>query len=155
MSGTDLDDAASAAIAASRALVGVAVRSLAAIDAEITLRQYRALVLLRTRGALNVGTLAQALDIQPSSVTGLCDRLAAKELITRMPSPQSRREVSIALSPTGRTLVDTVTKRRRRELKRILGNVDTRERRQIVDAFELFARAAGEAPDDAWKLGWT
>jgi DNA-binding MarR family transcriptional regulator len=138
MSGTDLDDAASAAIAASRALVGVAVRSLAAIDAEITLTQYRALVLLRTRGALNVGTLAQA-----------------KELITRMPSPQSRREVSIALSPTGRTLVDTVTKRRRRELERILGNVDTRERRQIVDAFELFARAAGEAPDDAWKLGWT
>jgi DNA-binding MarR family transcriptional regulator len=88
-------------------------------------------------------------------VTGLCDRLAAKELITRTPSLQSRREVSVALSPSGRTLVDMVTKRRRRELERILGNVERRERHQIVDAFTLFARAAGEVPDDAWKLGWT
>jgi DNA-binding MarR family transcriptional regulator len=155
MSEPDVDEAVTAAFAASRALVGVAARSLAAMDSQITLSQYRALVLLRTRGPLNVGALAEALDIQPSSVTGLCDRLATKHFIARGPSPTSRREVSVAISAAGRALVDSVANKRRRELRRVLRSVDGSERQQIVDGFAMFAQAAGEVPDDAWKLGWT
>jgi hypothetical protein len=29
------------------------------------------------------------------------------------------------------------------------------QRDRLVDAFTTFAQAAGELPDDAWKLGWT
>jgi DNA-binding MarR family transcriptional regulator len=151
----DVDEVAGAALAASRALVGVAVRSLAALEPDVTLPQYRALVLLTVRGPSNAAALADALGVQPSSVTGLCDRLVAKGLVARAPSPTSRREIRLSVSAKGRTLVNAVASRRTRELRRVLAPLGARERRRLVDAFEVFARAAGELPDDAWKLGWT
>ena len=142
-------------LAASRALVGIAARSLAATEPEITLRQYRALVVLAARGDLNVGTLAEALEIHPSTATRLCDRLLSKHLIERKTSIESRREVTVGLSAAGRGLVRAVTARRRREIQRIVAKLEPPARRRLVEAFAEFAEAAGEVPDHAWKLGWT
>lgn len=150
-----VSDADGGVLTASRALVGVAARSLAAVEDEVTLTQYRALVLLGARGEQNVGSLAAALDIHPSTTTRLCDRLAGKGLITRTPSAESRREITLRITETGARLLRAVTTRRRREIRRILAHLSPAERRRVADAFELFGRAAGELPDDAWKLGWT
>lgn len=151
----ELDHAVATSLVASRALVGVAARSLSALETDVTLPQYRALVLLSARGEQNVSALADALEIHPSSATRLCDRLLTKGLIDRATSIENRREVSLTLSPDGRALVDAVTKSRRRELRRIVGRIDLTARRALIDAFDAFAAAAGELPDDAWKLGWT
>ena len=140
---------------ASRALVGVAARSLAFVDAKVTLPQYRALVLLGAHGEQNVSSLADALEIHPSTATRLFDRLITKHLIERTPSTENRREVTVALSPTGRALLRTVTDRRRRELRRILTQLSTKDQRQLIAAFERFACASREMPDNAWRLGWT
>ncbi len=147
------DDATTAVLFASRALVGVAVRSLSSV--EVTLPQYRALVLLASRGAQNVGSLADLLDVHPSTATRLCDRLEANGLIERSPSVESRREVTLELTASGHALVRQVGARRRKEIGRIVARLDPADRRALVEAFGAFARAAGEAPDDAWKLGWT
>jgi DNA-binding MarR family transcriptional regulator len=140
---------------ASRALVGVAARSLAAVEDDVTLAQYRALVLLASRGEQNVGALARALSIHPSTTTRLCDRLAAKGLIARTPSAESRREIMLTITAAGSRLLKTVTARRRREIRRILDSLSPAEQRRVQDAFAAFGRAAGELPDDAWQLGWT
>ncbi len=142
-------------LTASRALVGVAARSLAAVEDDVTLPQYRALVLLASRGDQNLGGLARALSIHPSSTTRLCDRLAAKGLISRTQSTHSRREVVLAITAAGRRLLKTVTARRRREIRRIVASLSLDEQRRVQEAFALFGRAAGELPDDAWQLGWT
>ncbi len=142
-------------LTASRALVGVAVRSLAALDPDITLSQYRALLLLCQHGRLNVSALADALAVKPSTATGLCDRLAHKGLIDRETSAESRREVTLRPSSAGRNVVKSVTARRRRELARIIGRLDDAQQRDVARSFEVFATAAGELPDEAWKLGWT
>ncbi len=142
-------------MAASRALVGVAARSLSAVEADVTLPQYRALVLLSTNGDQNVGKLADALGIHASSVTRLCDRLLAKDLIGRSNPERSRREVTVTLSPAGHALVRAVTMRRRREIRRIVRRLEPRMQKMLVESFDAFAVAAGEVPDDAWKLGWT
>jgi DNA-binding MarR family transcriptional regulator len=149
------EETADAALVASRALVGIAARSLAAVEDTITLVQYRALVLLASRGSLNVGGVADALEIHPSTATRLCDRLAEKELITRTTSARSRREVTIALAPEGQALVRAVTARRRREIAKIVRRLDPAQRVPLVEAFTAFADQAGEIPDSAWKLGWT
>jgi DNA-binding MarR family transcriptional regulator len=148
-------DATASTLLASRALVGVAARSLSETESDVTLVQYRALVLLNTRGPQNVGSLAEALGIHPSTATRLCDRLLAKGLIERTTSPANRREVTVALSRGGRAIVREVAARRRREIRRIVGKLDRATQRALVDAFDAFAEAAGELPDDAWKLGWT
>jgi DNA-binding MarR family transcriptional regulator len=152
---SEVDEATDAVMVASRALVGIAARSLAAVEPDITLHQYRALVLLGSRGDQNVGALAEALAIHPSTATRLCDRLLAKHLIERTTSKESRREVSLGLSSAGRALVRGVTTRRKRELQRIVARLEPAERRAVVAAFSAFADAAGEVPDQAWKLGWT
>lgn len=149
------DREAAAVVLASRALIGVAARSLAVVEEQITLTQYRALVLLGSRGDLNVGTLAHALAIHPSTATRLCDRLETKKYITRNQSPESRREITLRLTPAGARLLQAVTTRRRTEIQEILGRLSRDDRRRLRAAFEVFGAAAGELPDDAWKLGWT
>jgi DNA-binding MarR family transcriptional regulator len=144
-----------AVLVASRALVGVAARSLAETEDTITLVQYRALVLLAARGEMNVGTLAEALAVHQSTATRLCDRLVKRGLVERSAAPQSRREVVVSLTRAGLTLLRSVTTKRRAEIDEILKRLNAKQRAAVTDAFLLFADAAGEAPDDAWKLGWT
>jgi hypothetical protein len=61
----------------------------------------------------------------------------------------------VTLSRSGRGLLRTVTQRRRKELRSIIGELEPAAQRQLITAFERFAQAAGEIPDQAWKLGWT
>ena len=148
-----LPNVTDAVLLASRALVGVAARSLAEVEDEVTLPQFRALVVLAV-GERNLGELAEALDVHPSSATRLCTRLEAKSLITRRPAAQSRRELLVSLTREGRTLVDTVTKRRRREITRIIARIPEREQRVLIHALGIFAEAAGEMPEPSWSFGW-
>jgi len=147
--------ASDAVLVASRALVGVAARSLAETEDTVTLVQYRALVLLAARGELNVSGLADALEVHQTTATRLCDRLVARGLVDRGQSPQNRREVVVSLTRDGWALIRSVTIRRRAELDRIMGRLSAKQRAAVNEAFALFAEAAREAPDDAWRLGWT
>ncbi|MGD9793851.1 MAG: MarR family winged helix-turn-helix transcriptional regulator [Acidimicrobiia bacterium] len=144
-----------ALLTSSRALVAVSARSLAVIDEDVTLSQYRALVVLGKHGPTNVGTLADSLGIHPSTATRLCDRLLRKRLIERDQSPSNRREVTVSLSLDGALLLKAVTRRRRAELAKIARRIPPEVRRDLVRALEVFAEAAGEVPDDAWKIGWS
>jgi len=81
-----------AVLRASRVLVSVAARSLAAVDQDVTLPQYRALVVLASRGPQRPSELAEALAVHPSTITRLCDRLTAKRLVHRAESAVSRRD---------------------------------------------------------------
>lgn len=144
-----------AVLTASRALVGVAARSLAIVDSEVTLPQYRALVVLASRGPRLVGELAEALGIHPSTATRLCDRLVAKKLVTRAPGRDNRRETTISLSVKGRRLVDRVTVLRREEIGAIVERVPPELWSATVAALSAFAEAAGEPPQQAWALGWS
>ena len=147
--------AVAAVVTASRVLVGVSARSLDALDDDVTVAQYRALVVLASRGAQSVGALAEVLSIHPSTATRLCDRLERKKLIDRQVSTESRREVTVGVTAAASKLLSGVTERRRTEIQSLVRNMSGIERQRLVDAFELLAEAAGELPDDAWKLGWS
>ena len=141
-------------MSASRVLVAVAARSLSGMPEDVTLPQYRLLVVLASRGPQLVGAIAERLEVQPSTATRLCDRLARKGLIRRRQSPTSRREVEVSLSREGRRVVDEVTRRRRRAIAEIVAVVPAEQRGLVVSALGELARAAGEVPEQAWSLGW-
>lgn len=144
-----------ALLTASRALVAVAARSLTAAHEDVTLPQYRALVVLASRGPQSIVHLAELLVLHPSSTSRLCDRLVAKGLITRELSAASRREMTVELRPEGRRLVAQVTKQRRREIEAIVARVPVGLRPSMIDALVAFSDAAGEIPEQAWSLGWS
>jgi DNA-binding MarR family transcriptional regulator len=143
-----------AVVRASRALVGVAARSLSGLEEEVTLAQFRMLVLLSSRGPQRVADLAEALGVNPSTATRMTDRLVAKRLARRHRTAADRRSVQVAVSPTGRELVDRVFDRRREEVGRILAAMTPATRSQLVEALKAFSDAAGEVPEQSWSVGW-
>ncbi|HEX3623213.1 MAG TPA: MarR family transcriptional regulator [Acidimicrobiales bacterium] len=149
-SGRD-DAAVDAFLVASRALVGVAAQSLA--DVDITLPQYRALIVLWTRPGVTVTDLAEALDIHASTATRMCDRLARKQLVRRTQGTADRRATELRLAAAGRRLVERVTDRRRRAIAAITATLSPDVTAAAVAALDAFARAAGE-PTGVDLFGW-
>lgn len=149
----DVETVADALLVASRALVGVAARSLP--DGEqVTLQQYRAMVILSRDERTTATHLATTLGIHQSSATRLCDRLVRKRLVRRVPGVADRREVGVSLTATGRRLVDRVTNRRRRELSAIAARMSAEARRESVAGLVAFAEAAGEPAPAIDFFGW-
>ena len=152
--GAVADELVDTVLAASRALVAVAARSLAVAGDEVTLPQYRALVVLAARGPQGAAELAAELAVNPSTVTRMCDRLVRKGLVRRHRSAGDRRVVRIALTAQGRDLVAEVTRRRRAELARLLTGLPPGQHEPVIAAFRAFATAAGELPQPGAALGW-
>lgn len=140
-----------AALTASRVLVAVAARSLAAHEAEVSLAQYRVLILLASRGPQRLVDVASALEVDASTATRMADRLVRKNLVVRRRSGGDRREVHLELATRGRRLVDSVTARRRAEIARIVGSMPEADRSALIHAFAAFGSAAGEPPDESWR----
>ena len=144
-----------AVVGASRALVAIAARSLGAAGEDVTLPQYRALVVLASRGPQRVVDLAGFLDVTASTATRMCDRLVRKGLVQRQRSSSDRRAVRVRISSAGRDLVAAVTQRRRREVQAIVERMPTADRERLVTTLRMFSDAAGEVPEQNWSLGWT
>ncbi|MFU8854211.1 MarR family winged helix-turn-helix transcriptional regulator [Micromonospora sp. SL1-18] len=147
--------AVEALMAASRAFVGLAARSLADLDAEVTLPQFRALVVLATRGPQRAVDISAELQVAPSTGTRMCDRLVRKGLVRRIRSTSDRRVVRLRLTPAGRALVQDVIGRRRAELSRIVAATSAYWQPAVTEALAAFATAAGEVPGQEWWLGFT
>ena len=145
------DEAAvDAVLTASRTLVAVATQSLGAAAEDTTIAQYRALVVLASRGPQRMTDLAAALDVTPSTAGRMCDRLLRKGLIRRHRARSDRRAVQVSLTAAGRQVVDQATARRRALIAGILGRLPARQQSAVASALAAFAAAAGEIPDSQW-----
>ena len=137
-------------LTASRALVDVATRSLGAAAEDTTIAQYRALVVLASRGPQRLVDLAGALDVTPSTAGRMCDRLLRKGLIRRHRARADRRAVQVSVTAAGRQVVDQATARRRALIAGILARLPAAQQLAVAAALEAFAAAAGEIPDSQW-----
>ena len=149
------EDLVEALLTASRAMVALAARSLADLDPDVTLPQYRALVVLAARGPQRVVDISVELGVTPSTATRMCDRLVRKRLARRYRTAADRREVRLTLTAAGRRLVENVTTRRREELVRIVDAMPVRWHRTVTSALTSLSDAVGEIPEREWWLGWS
>lgn len=149
---TGREELADAFVTASRALVGMAVRSVAAAPVEITLPQHRALVLLATHGSQTVGALATPLGINHSNASRLCDRLERLGLVARRRSESDARSVEISLTDAGEDLLETVNEHRRNEVIQVLTSMQQDEAEVTIRALGAFSEAAHEVVADGWAM---
>jgi DNA-binding MarR family transcriptional regulator len=70
----------------------------------LTFARYEALVLLyfSKRGSLPMRVMGQRLQLHPTSVTNIVDRLEADGLVKRIPHPTDRRTTLVEITETGR-----------------------------------------------------
>ncbi|MDQ1434506.1 MAG: hypothetical protein QOF59_1322 [Actinomycetota bacterium] len=141
------DPVVDALLRASRALVAITSRSLSAVNVDVTLPQFRSLVVLATAGPQTVSALADRLAVHASTMTRMCNRLVTRGLVVRAPSAVDRREVVIALTTMGTSVVEDVMAARRRELDQVIRRIGDEDRLAVVVALNKFAQAAGEGPD--------
>ncbi|MEV7424676.1 MULTISPECIES: MarR family winged helix-turn-helix transcriptional regulator [unclassified Streptomyces] len=156
----DVDAVTRAVLTASRLLVAVSVRSLAAAGEPVTLPQLRLLTVLATHGDAKLVEVAERLGVNPSTAMRTLDRLIAAGLATRQSNPGNRRETMLRLTPAGLELVDRVGAARHREIAAIVERLAPGQRAALVDALTAFTEAGGEpvVPGDEtepYPLGWT
>lgn len=146
----DREDVADAFITVSRALVGIAVRSINAAPVEVTLTQHRLLVLLATGGDQTVKALAEQLEVNASNASRLCDRLQRLGMLARDRSLSDGREVVVSLTADGRKLLKTVRTRRRHDVQRVLSQMSRTDLDTMMGALTAFGDAAHEIGEPEW-----
>jgi DNA-binding MarR family transcriptional regulator len=128
----------------SRAFVGLTARSLAGIDGDVTLPQFRVLVVLAVRSAQRSVVIAEELGVNPRRGTRMCDRLVRKGLIPRLRSTSDRRVVRLRLARAGHDIVEQVINRRRHELARLVAAAADLRQPVVTQALFAFAQATDE-----------
>jgi DNA-binding MarR family transcriptional regulator len=147
---SDVDDI----VLASRALLALVARTLGPALEQVSLAQFRVLVVLVGAGPHRVGALAERLGTLPSTFTRALDRLEQAGWVQRVPSTESRREVIVEATDRAKALVHAVTEERRREVRAVLDRMPDDRREAVTLAFRQFADAAEEPTlDDLLPLG--
>jgi DNA-binding MarR family transcriptional regulator len=92
----------------------------AATKVGLTPQQHQALLAIKGfpgRDRVSVGELAERLHLKHHSAVGLVDRLAARQLVRRVPVKEDRRRVEITLTARGETLLSRLSQVHLAELR--------------------------------------
>ncbi|MBW8750025.1 MAG: MarR family transcriptional regulator [Propionibacteriales bacterium] len=111
----------------------------------LTFARYEALVLLTfsRRGSLPLGKMGERLQVHPTSVTSIVDRLEAAGLVLRRPHPDDGRAVLAEITPEGRALVEQATAALV-EAEFGLGALDEAGLRALSELLRPVRKAAGD-----------
>ncbi|MBQ0902409.1 MarR family winged helix-turn-helix transcriptional regulator [Micromonospora sp. U21] len=140
--------------ALSRALVGITAHTLATLDVEVTLSQYRTIVVLASRGPVRTVDLAAALHVHPSTVTRTCDRLERRGLVARHQGATDRRVSWLILTESGKSLVGEVMRRRTAQIRELVRTPEAAAARSLAELVEALAVASGEPSERQWWHRW-
>jgi DNA-binding MarR family transcriptional regulator len=89
-------------------------------------------VLSRQREPLSMGELSEALAVPLSTATRMVDWLVESGYARRLPDPDDRRIVRVALTVTGRELYQTISEFIRLRVEQILRRFTAEERKELT-----------------------
>lgn len=106
---SDAMAAATAIMRAQQIVLATVDRALAGLG--LSFARYEALVLLHfsRRGSLPLGKMGDRLQVHPTSVTNIVDRLEAQGLVRRLHHPTDRRTTLAEITEDGREVVERAT----------------------------------------------
>jgi MarR family transcriptional regulator, organic hydroperoxide resistance regulator len=111
------------------------------IGLDITIPQLKSLFFIRNQETTNLSKLAIALNVTPTNVTGIVDRLVKKGLITRTESDQDRRILLLRATNEGEELVARLRETRRGYMSELLGHMNANELAALAKGFTLLVKA--------------
>jgi DNA-binding MarR family transcriptional regulator len=102
----------------------------------LTITQLRVLFILRGEPGLTAGVLAERMQVTPSTLTRIMDRVARDELVERVPDADDRRCVRHNLSDRGLALVSELESNFRARMDRVFDQLDAETLRSVVKALK-------------------
>ena len=111
----------------------------------LTFARYEALVLLTfsRAGSLPLGKMGERLQVHPTSVTSIVDRLEAAGLVVRRRHPDDGRAVLAEITEAGRALVEAATADLV-EARFALADMGSAELRELSELLRPVRRDAGD-----------
>lgn len=100
----------------------------------LTQAEFRCLRLFGSDESLNNKTIAERMSLSPSRLTRIIDGLVKKEYINREIDPNDRRNMRVALSNKGRSLVNQLNKAYIDIHHEILQDIDPSQHEQLITA---------------------
>ncbi len=113
--------------------------SLALKDMKLTGPQFFILYLLSTSEDMKSTELAEKLDVKPSAITVMIDRLLKNDLVLRQRDERDRRIVKLQLTSLGREIFEKAKRKRREIFSRYLAYLDEEDVDQLVTIYEKLA----------------
>src|SRR6266540_2555484 len=92
-------------------------------EAGLTMAQMVALHLLTHLGPVAVSAIAVCLKLSRPAASHLLDRMVVAGLVGRSEDPVDRRQKRIAITPSGRELIESTQEQRSREFTRVLAGL--------------------------------
>jgi DNA-binding MarR family transcriptional regulator len=108
----------------------------------LSVPQLRLLNRLVYEAPQSAGALAQSLGVAPSTVTGLCDRLLERGLISREEDPKDRRCTRVVATQRGHGLVQEHTSSTHEHVLGLLEKLSPAERKVVGEGLAALVRAS-------------
>jgi DNA-binding MarR family transcriptional regulator len=102
----------------------------------LTEPQFWGLEYLRENSPCPVNELGDALHLQPSSTTGLVDRLVGMGMVDRVRSEEDRRVVLLSLSAKGKKTVREVLEQKKEGYRGLCKPLSATERHDLIAIIE-------------------
>jgi DNA-binding MarR family transcriptional regulator len=104
------------------------------------------LTVLKAHPGLGQADLARALGFDKVTVLRVLRGLETRGLVTRQPAPGNKRNVSVALTANGHSMLAQAQRPAEKAYKRLLAPLDKAQQAQLVELLQLLT---GELEDDA------
>ncbi len=115
------------------------------MDLNLTVAQVKSLFFIANHNAVNFRSLAKALKVTPSNVTGIIDRLSEQDLTIRVENPLDRRMLMLQLTPKGNKLISNLREHRINRVSSVLSQMQDHELEVILAGFALLSGAVEQA----------
>ncbi len=108
----------------------------------LTMTQLRVLFMLREESGLSARALAQRLNVTPSTLTRIMDRLVRNDLVRREVDEDDRRMVRHYLTSAGLHTVEELERTGKARMNRVFGQLSRDQLGRLVLALRDLAAAA-------------
>lgn len=110
------------------------------MELNLTVAQLKCLHFIYFGGTTNLIKLAKALDVTPSNVTVIVNRLVTQELVTREENPEDRRAYILSMTKKGTALIEGLQESGTKRIVEILNKLSTKELAALQTGLKALVR---------------
>ena len=113
------------------------------------LSDFAVLEVLLHKGPLPVNTIGPIVDLTPGSISTAVDRLFAKGLVSRVESAEDRRVRIVALTPRGKSLIDSAFRKHSGQMRKAFAELSPEELRGLEAALKKVGKRAATLMEES------